>query len=83
MKYFEAISHIVLYTGFSVGLVALYILRFSTTHRLMVILLMIVFYLLWGFVYHIYKRDFSQKVYLEYLILAGIAAVVAVLVFWL
>lgn len=83
MKYFEVTSHLVLYLGLSVGLVAMYRLRFSVSERLFVILLMIVFYLFWGFAYHVYKRDFSKKVYLEYLILAAIAAVVGVLVFWL
>jgi len=69
-KHLDKLAHVFLYAALMLGVVAIYFSRFNSTRQFLVVLLMIVFYLIWGQVYHYLKRDVSQKLMLEYLIIA-------------
>ena len=81
MKHFEKIAHLVLILGFLLGVVAIFRVRFETTGQFWVILMLALFYLVWGIVYHSIKGDFDKKLFLEYFLIAAISAVSAFGVF--
>ena len=77
----DTIAYLLLLLAFLVGVLAFYGLRFDATVQFLVILTLVFFYLIWAVVYHLAKRDFTTKLFLEYLLIAAIAAVVGILVF--
>lgn len=81
MKHFEKIAHFFLILGFLVGLLAIFKVRYQTSGQFWVILIVAVFYLIWGIVYHWIRGDFTKKLFLEYFLIAIIAAVAAFGVF--
>ncbi len=83
MKQLDLVSHLLLIAGIAVGLVAILRMRYSGQDQFLIILSIVFFYLAWGLVYHYAKRDLAKKLYLEYLIIASICAVAAILVFLL
>lgn len=74
-------AHIFLIVGLIVGSVAIYRLRFDSTSQFLVILIIVLFYLLWGTTYHHIKGEISKKLLLEYLIIALIVTIAGFLVF--
>lgn len=81
MKHFDTLIHILLFLGFAIGGGAIWWLRYDSLRQFLVIIILVIFYLLWGVVYHSLKKDLTKKLFIEYLILAGIAIVVGFLVF--
>lgn len=81
VKNFDNIAHVGLLIGFMVGAVAIFTLRFDSSAQFLVVLVMAVFYLVWGLVYHHIKRDFNLKLFFEYVAIAGLSIASAVLVF--
>lgn len=75
-------AHLVLYTGLTVGILAVYISRFDANRQFAVVLILVVFYLLWGYWYHTHvKADATKKLFLEYFLIALIAISASILVF--
>ena len=80
-KSLDRAIHIFLYLSFSLGLLAIFRWRFDGGGQFLVILALVIFYIIWGFVYHNLKRDLTVKILLEYLAIAAIASLAAILVF--
>jgi hypothetical protein len=81
MKYFDLLAHVVLFSGFVVGAVVFFTLRFSVRGQFATIAALSVFYLFWGLTYHLIKNDFSKRLAVEYILVALISLVVGVLIF--
>ena len=81
MKHFDTVAHIFLLLALGLGAVGIYRSRYDATGQFLVILVLSVFYILWGVLYHHLKGDLKRKLFFEYLILASIASVVGFLVF--
>jgi len=81
-KYFDIVSYILLTGVLVVGFLAYLQFRYDPTTQFLVVLAALCAYLGWGLVYHHLKRDLVLKVYLEYLLIASIVFVCALLVFW-
>lgn len=81
MKRLDSLAHIFLLFGFAVGAMAIVRLRYDSLSQFLVILLLSLFYLLWGATYHHLRGDISRKLFLEYLLIASIATLAAFLVF--
>lgn len=81
MKHLDILAHIFLILGLAVAAAAVYRLRFSSTDQFLVILIIVLFYLLWGTTYHHIKGEVSKKLLLEYLIIALIVTIAGFLVF--
>ena len=81
MKHLDILAHVFLILGLAVGAVAVYRLRFSSTDQFLVILIIVLFYLLWGTTYHHIKGEVSKKLLFEYLIISLIVIIVGFLVF--
>ena len=69
----EKFAHLFLYFGFAVGAVAIYLAKYDPTRQFLVIVLLVAFYVLWGFSYHHAKKEASGRLFLEYLLIALIA----------
>lgn len=81
MKLFDILAHILLLLGFGLGVLAILVLDFDSTSRLAVVVLFAFFYILWGVIYHMLRRDITRRIFFEYLILSAMAVVVGILVF--
>ena len=81
MKHLDILAHVFLVLGLAVGAVAIYRLRFASTSQFLVILIIVLFYLLWGTTYHHIKGEIEKKLLLEYLIIALIVIIAGFLVF--
>jgi len=81
-KYFDIVSYILLTGVLVVGFLAYLQFKYDPTTQFLVVLAALCAYLGWGLVYHHLKRDLVLKVYLEYLLIASIVFVCALLVFW-
>lgn len=81
MKHLDILAHIFLILGLAIGAAVIYRLRFDSTSQFLVILIIALFYLLWGTTYHHIKGEISKKLLLEYLLIALFVTVAGVLVF--
>jgi len=72
-KKLDKLAHLFLYFGFVVGIVAIYLARYNPTRQFLVVVLLVAFYVLWGFVYHHSKKEATGRLFLEYLLIALIA----------
>lgn len=81
MRHLDKIAYIFLLCGLLIGFLAIIRLRYDSLSQFLVILLLSLFYLLWGATYHHLKGDITKKLFLEYLLVAAIAATAAFLVF--
>ena len=81
MKHLDILAHVFLVLGIVVGALAIYRLRFDSTSQFLVILIITLFYLLWGTTYHHIKGEIKKKLLLEYLIIALIVIIAGFLVF--
>jgi hypothetical protein len=79
---FDLVSYVLLTLVFVVGFVAYLQFKYNPTTQFLVVLAALCAYLGWGLVYHHLKRDLVLRVYLEYLLIASIVFVCALLVFW-
>lgn len=80
-KTLDIIAHVVLYFGLAVGASAVFLSRFDENKQFLLILLLVAFYLLWGYLYHELRRDLTRKLFGEYLLVALIALAAGFLVF--
>lgn len=80
-KSVEAVAHSILYLGFILGAVAIFIWRFDTNRQFLIVCLLVAFYLIWGYSYHTLKRDISRRLILEYLAISLIGILAAFVVF--
>lgn len=81
MKNLEKLAYFFLLCGFAVGTMAIVRLKYDSISQFLVILLLCLFYLLWGATYHHLKGDLTKRLFLEYFLIASIASVAAFLVF--
>lgn len=80
-KHLDKIAHAVLYGVFVVGGMAVFLSRFSSIRQFTIILLMVIFYLVWGLLYHYFWGDSTKKLTIEYLTIALIALLASLLIF--
>lgn len=81
MKYLDILSYSLLLLCIVLGGVAIYNLRFEMASQIVVILMLVVFYIIWGMVYHNLKRDLTPRLFKEYLVIGAIAVCAGLLVF--
>lgn len=79
---FDIFAYILLLLAIGVGAWAILKAHGEPGNQFLIVLVLVVFYLLWGVVYHHVKRDLSRKLFLEYLIIGAIALVSGLLVFF-
>lgn len=72
--------HLFLYAGLAFGFIAVYLVRFEAGRQFIILMLLVVFYLVWGFAYHHTKGDANRKIFLEYLFIGLIALAAGFLV---
>lgn len=77
---FDIAAHIFLYSGLAVGGLAIISSRYDSVKQFLVLDLIVVFYLVWGFAYHYLKRDGTTKLFLEYILISFIALAAGFLV---
>jgi len=82
-KKFDNIWNLVLYLGFAIGLVGIYFSKFDARRQFIVLLLMIAYYLIWGFVFHHLRRDATRWLMFEYLLIGLIGLLAGFLIFLL
>lgn len=80
-KHYDILLHIILYFGISIGVLAVWFLRYDNLGRFLVIGAMVMYYLVWGLTYHYLKRDLDKKIIAEYLLIGAIGLVAGYLVF--
>ena len=80
-KVIEKLAHTILYFGFVVGAVAVYMTRYDGARQLLIVLILVAYYLIWGFSYHSMRKDLSMRLALEYLAISLIALLVAFVIF--
>ena len=80
-KLIEKLAHTILYFGFVVGVAAVYMARASGHGQLLIVIILVVYYLIWGFSYHSAKKDLSLRLAAEYLIISLIALLAAFIIF--
>ncbi len=78
---FDIASYILLTGVLVVGFLAYRQFRYNPSAQFLVVVAGVCAYLGWGIVYHHLRRDLTLKVYLEYLLIASIVLVAALLVF--
>lgn len=72
-KKMEKFAHLFLYFGYAIGVVAIFLARYNPTRQFLIIVLLVAFYVIWGFVYHHAKKEATGRLFLEYLLIALIA----------
>lgn len=72
------LRYIVLVIGLWTGFFFFFHFSFDKTLQIMVGILLAVFYSIWGIVHHIWEKDLTAKIVLEYLLVSGIAVVILI-----
>lgn len=78
---FDIVSYILLTSILVAGFVVYQKYRYDPTAQFLIVVAGVAAYLGWASVYHHVKRDMTLKVYLEYLLIASIVLVAAMVVF--
>lgn len=81
LKQFDTLAYFVLFGGLVLGGLGIWRTQYDPLAQFFVVLLLALFYIFWGLLYHLFRNDLTQRLFLEYLILAAIAGVVGFLVF--
>jgi hypothetical protein len=81
MKKFDLLAYFLLFLVIAFGGFIFWRASFEPQVRLLVFLVLIGFYLVWGSLYHHIKHNFTGGLFLEYLLVGAIAAVAAILLF--
>lgn len=81
MKRFDILFYILLALGIGIGLSQFFAFSARPTYQFWVIAAIVVYYIMWGLLYHYFKKDLEKKLFLEYITLGAIGIVVGVLVF--
>ena len=79
----DVFAYTLLVAGLLLAAIVFLKFNFSAVWQLDAIFGVVIFYLIWGLVYHYAKGDLSKKLAAEYLLIAAICSLVGVLVFWL
>lgn len=79
-KKLDLLWHAFLYSSLVVGVAGVYFSRFNSGRQFLVLMLLVIFYLVWGFAYHHTKGDANRKMFLEYLFIGLIALLAGFLV---
>ena len=79
----DILSYLLLLSGLVLGVVSFLKFRYDSTLQLEVLIALVLYYIVWGGVYHFIKRDLSHKLLLEYFFIGTICVGVGVLVFYL
>lgn len=74
-------AHTLLYFGFIVGVVALFAAQADSRRQLLIVLMLVTFYLIWGYSYHSTRKDLNKRVIFEYLAIALISLLAAFTIF--
>ena len=74
------LAYILLIGGLTGGALVYLSLDYDTNSQFLLVLLMAVFYVFWGLLYHLLRGDLSQKLFHEYLLLAATTALIGFLV---
>lgn len=82
MKYVDHLAYLLLILAFVFAVFTFMVFRYDPTAQLRVVLTSIVFYIIWGIVYHYTKRQLNKKLFLEYLLLAAISSVAVIIIFY-
>ncbi len=82
MKHFEKLANFILTIGFVVGVLAIFRLKYDRFSQFLVLCLLVLFYLIWGFAYHHAKKELTVRLFGEYLLIGLIGLAVGVLVFF-
>lgn len=72
--------HLFMYIGLAVGALGVFLSRYDATRQFVVLALLVLFYLVWGFAYHHTKGDADRRKMLEYLFIGLIAVLAGFLV---
>ena len=81
-KHIESIYYILLFAAFLLGGVSYLRVRFDPFYQFSVLLVLSIFYFVWGMFYHHLREDLSIYVFWEYLAIFGICVLAAVMVFF-
>lgn len=80
-KHIESVLYITLFGVFALGAVYFLRFRFNPFYQFSMLLVLSIFYFVWGMFYHHLRRDLNLKVFFEYLAIWAIVVMAAVLVF--
>lgn len=80
-KRYDIYLHINLYLGISLGLFAVWLLKYNSQRQFVIIIAIATYYLVWGHLYHYLKKDLDRRVVIEYLLIAAISILAGYLVF--
>lgn len=69
----DTLWHLLLYFGLIIGTVAVLLSRYDAKRQFLILVLLVAYYLTWGMAYHHSKRDATKKLFIEYVLIAGIA----------
>ena len=83
MKLFDTFAYILLGLTVIVAAASLMRFRFDPNAQFLIVELLLIFYLVWGVIYHNIKKDLKKEIILEYIAISAIASVVGLLVFFL
>ncbi len=83
MKLFDTLAYIILGLTVVVAAACLMRFRFDPNAQFLVVELLLIFYLVWGVIYHNIKKDLKKEIILEYIAIASISSVVGFMVFFL
>lgn len=80
MRLTDILAYILLIGGLIIGAFSYLSLDYDANSQFLLVLLMAVFYVFWGALYHAMRQDLTARLFREYLVLAAIVSVVGFLV---
>lgn len=81
MKKFDLFFYLLLFLGIGIGASRFFAFWAKPSSQFWVIVAIVVYYVIWGLLYHYFKKDLAKKLFLEYITLGAIGIAVGVLVF--
>ena len=81
-KHIESVFYILLFAAFAMAVVSFLRFRFDPFYQFSMLIILSIFYFVWGMFYHHLRQDLSIKVFFEYLAIFGICVLAAVMVFF-
>ena len=71
-------QYIILVVGLWIGFYFFFHFSFDKSLQIMIGILLAIFYSVWGIFHHVWEKDLTVKVVLEYLLVSGVAIVILV-----
>lgn len=81
-KHIESVFYILLFFAFAMGAVSFLRFRFDPFYQFSMLIVLSIFYFVWGMFYHHLRRDLTIKVFWEYLAIWVICMLASVMVFF-